>query len=506
MSVPATIDVFLDLVRKSGMVEESRLNDYLGQLTDPPPATKVTRLARRMVQDGVLTRFQAEQLVQGRWKGFAIGNYRIIERIAQGGMGTVYLAEHKFIPRQAAVKVLPSELARSQLVLERFYREARSAAALDHPNLVRATDVDCENGVHYLVMDYIEGVNLQDLVDRRGPLPAERAANYIGQAACGLEHAHTVAGMVHRDIKPANLMLDRSGTVKLLDLGLARMKMVGFFNAQTDDITKNHNDQSVLGTADYVAPEQALDSQAADVRADMYSLGGTFYFLLTGEPPFPGGSLTQKLMAHQLQTPRGVRTLRPEVPESLAELIGRMLAKDPAVRPQSPAEVVEALTPWLKLSLPPPSEAEIPPLCAAVQGPRTGGSGMLLVGPPLAPQSSTHRSGRPSRSVLDTPPPPVETLPVSSTPAPVPPKVMETASRAPVPAAPVLAPEEFPDLPVPPFPRSESARLARGVWLALAVSAAFIVGAGLAWWMLQPRGTPATEQRSSEVLARPGTR
>src|SRR5262245_1629614 len=373
---PATIDAFLDLVRKSGMVEDNVLALYMkGLSTQGVRPDKAHRLARRMIEDGLLTTFQAEQFLKGRYRGFAIGNYRILERIAHGGMGTVYLAEHIHMSRRMAVKVLPHELAKNQPVLERFYREARAAAALQHPNLIRATDVDCAEGVHYIVMEYIEGVNLQNLVDRRGPLSVERAANYIGQVACGLQFAHQVAGMVHRDIKPANLMLDRSGTVKILDMGLARMRGAGFFNAQIDEITRKHNDQNVLGTADYIAPEQALDSQAADIRADIYSLGATFYFCLTGVPPFPEGCLTQKLLAHQMREPRPIRSLRPEVPEPLAALITRMMSKTPEQRPQTPGEVVEALATWLAQPLSPPTDDEIPPLCAAV--PPSGMAGLL---------------------------------------------------------------------------------------------------------------------------------
>ena len=377
MAAPATIDAFLELVRKSGMVDREQLDAYCGRLRQGGNAPdKVTRLAQKMVQDGLLTNFQAEQYLHGKWRGFTIGNYRVLERIARGGMGTVYLAEHVSMPRRVAIKVLPAELAKSPMVVERFYREARAAAALEHPNLVRTTDVACEEGTHYLVMDFVDGVNLQELVDHKGPLSVERAANYIGQAACGLHHAHAVAGMVHRDVKPANLMLDRSGAVKLLDMGW-RMHQTGFFNAQSDNITRHYNDQNILGTADYIAPEQALNSQAADTRADLYSLGGTFYFLLTGAPPFACGSLTQKLMWHQIKPPTPIRSLRPEVPEAVEVLLLRLLAKEPADRPQTPREVAEALAPWLRTTLP-PADDEIPSLCTAAQGPLTGGSSTSL--------------------------------------------------------------------------------------------------------------------------------
>jgi len=484
---PATIDAFLDLVRKSGMVEADNLDAYVKRLrAEGIFPEKVKRLARKMLADGLLTTFQAEQLLKGRYRGFAIGNYRILERIAHGGMGTVYLAEHVHMARRMAVKVLPHELAKNQPILERFYREARAAAALQHPNLIRATDIDCEEDVLYLVMEYIEGVNLQNLVDRKGPLSIERAANYIGQAAFGLQFAHQVAGMVHRDIKPANLMLDRTGTVKILDMGLARMRGAGFFNAQIDEITRKHNDQNVLGTADYIAPEQALDSQAADIRADIYSLGGTFYFCLTGVPPFPEGCLTQKLLAHQMREPRPIRSLRPEVPEQIASLITRMMTKTPEQRPQTPGEVVEALATWLAQPLSPPTDDEIPPLCAAV--PPSGMAGLLspswsgLPGAlPSGGQSSRIASPgadtAPSVSRADT------EQPTSGRVAPVQPPVAILVAgpvREPgVPAIPLARPLSSPQAMTAAQTRWWERVPAR--WVAVAAAGIVLLG-GLAWW------------------------
>src|SRR5262249_26689149 len=185
-----------------------------------------------------------------------------------------------FMRRRAAVKVLPAAKAADPAALERFYREARAVAALDHPNIVRAYDIDQEDNLHFLVMEYVDGSSLQEIVRRGGPLDPARSAHYVQQAALGLQHAYEVASLVHRDIKPGNLIVDRSGTVKILDMGLAR-----FFNDEEDLLTKKY-DENVLGTADYLAPEQALDSHGVDIRADIYSLGGTFYFCLTGRTPF----------------------------------------------------------------------------------------------------------------------------------------------------------------------------------------------------------------------------
>src|SRR5262245_16876152 len=186
-------------------------------------------------------------------------------------------------------------------------------------------------------MDYVDGANLQEIVGRFGPLSIERAAHYIRQAACGLQHAHQ-AGLVHRDVKPANILLERNGNVRLLDLGLAR-----FFNDNADPLTLQYDDRHVLGTAAYVSPDQALHRHDVDIRADVYSLGATFYFCLTGQPPFASGKVAQKLIWHQVRQPAPVRQVRAEVPDALADVLAKMMAKNPAHRYQSPAEVIAAL-------------------------------------------------------------------------------------------------------------------------------------------------------------------
>src|SRR4029450_13349026 len=211
-------------------------------------------------------------------KRFTIGKYKVLEKLGAGGMGQVFLCEHELMRRRVAVKVLPTAKAEDQASLERFYREARAVAAVDHPNIVRAYDIDQDENLHFLVMEYVDGTNLQDLVKKVGPLDPIRACHYIYGAAVGLQHAHEI-GLVHRDIKPGNILVDRSGGVKVLDMGLAR-----FFNDEEDILTKKY-DENVLGTADYLAPEQAVDSHGVGIRADIYSLGGTFYFMLTGQTP-----------------------------------------------------------------------------------------------------------------------------------------------------------------------------------------------------------------------------
>jgi serine/threonine-protein kinase len=224
--------------------------------------------------------------------------------------------------------------------LARFHREARAAAALDHRNIVRAFDVDNDGNIHYLVMEYVEGRDLQQIVTKDGPLAYTAAAEYIRQAAEGLASAHR-AGLIHRDIKPANLLVTPKNVVKLLDLGLAR-----FADEDKSSLTVAY-DENVLGTADYLAPEQALDSHAVDARADIYALGCSMFFLLTGHPPFVGGTLPQRLMMHQKQPPPDIRAERPDAPQELLDICLRMMSKRPEDRYQSADEVAAELTSWL---------------------------------------------------------------------------------------------------------------------------------------------------------------
>jgi serine/threonine protein kinase len=361
MPAPTTTGEFLQLLPRSGLVTQERLDAYLKSLRSAKGVPDApAKLAQAMVKDGLLTRFQADQLLLGRSRGYTLADkYRLLEHLGSGGMGAVYLCEHLTLRRRVALKVLPIARVKDGSYLERFYREARAVAALDHPNIVRAHDVDVHEGkLHFLVMEYVDGTSLQDLVTRHGPLDPPRAAHYLAQAALGLQHA-SENGLVHRDLKPGNILLDRGGTVKILDLGLSR-----FFHEE-DNLSKRL-DETVLGTSDYLAPEQTLDSNV-DVRADIYSLGATFYFCLTGQTLFGKGTAAQKLIWHQIRQPRPIRQLRPEVPQELADLIEqKMLAKDPAKRFQRPIEIFEALAPWTQTPIPPPPSEEMPQLSPAL--------------------------------------------------------------------------------------------------------------------------------------------
>jgi eukaryotic-like serine/threonine-protein kinase len=360
MSVPSSVEELLGLIRKSGMIEDQALNAYLqrrelgrGLPSDPREATEC------MIRDGLITNFQAEQFLLGKWRGFTIGKFKLLERIGVGGMGQVFLCEHMFMKRRVAVKVLPPAKAEQPAALGRFYREARAAGSIEHANIVRTHDIDQDGNLHFIVMEYVDGTNLLDVVKKFGVMNIKRATHYIRQVALGLDFAFR-GGLVHRDIKPGNILIDRKGHAKLLDMGLAR-----FYKDQSDNLTVKYDDKIVLGTADYVAPEQVANSHSVDIRADIYALGASFYFLLAGHPPFPTGTVSQKLLWHRTKEPTPIRSIRPEVPEGLAAIIAKMMAKDPAKRQQTPVEVAQELEPWLTGNIPLPSPEEMPQLSPA---------------------------------------------------------------------------------------------------------------------------------------------
>jgi serine/threonine protein kinase len=385
-------DRFLDALRQSGLLAATKLDAQVRRSAAEGPPEDARELAARFVRDGLLTPYQADQLLGGQWQSLLIaGKYAVLAPLGIGGMGQVFLAEHVVMRRRSAVKVLPPRLTADPAAVERFNREARAIAALDHPNIVRAYDIDNADDLHFIVMEYVDGVSLQDLVGHGGPVEPAAAANYVSQAARGLQHAHE-AGWVHRDVKPANLLLDRSGMVKVLDLGLARL-----LAEDADPITGRLD---ALGTADYLAPEQGTDCHAVDIRADIYSLGATLYFLLTGTPPFNEGTPAQRVLWHQTRPPRPVRELRPDVPVGLAKVLDRMLAKKPTARFADPAAVADALDRWTEAgaTYPPP-----PDLAPALSG--TSQSGALSSWARHAGRSgskSTPASGRRAAVAADT--------------------------------------------------------------------------------------------------------
>lgn len=341
-------------IEQSGLLSAPQIAPYFAGATDPEA------VANRLVADRLLTPFQARQLRKGRADGFFLTDkYKILELLGSGGMGKVYLCEHLILHRLVAVKVLQppagsgSDAARS---FERFYREARAVAALNDPNIIRVFDVDRVGPNPFMVMEYADGTDLHRVVADHGPLDPVRAAEYVRQGALGLQHAHDV-GLVHRDIKPGNLLLCRDGTVKVLDLGLARFTQDP---ARNCGITDRYDQHIVIGTVDFMAPEQAFATSAVDVRSDIYGLGCSLYYLLTGRVPFPDRSAPEKMYAHKTRAPAPVSELAPRVPAELTEVLERMTAKEPGDRYQTPIAVVEALAPLVLDGVPPPPAAEMP--------------------------------------------------------------------------------------------------------------------------------------------------
>jgi serine/threonine protein kinase len=313
--------------------------------------------AEQLVQQGTLTRFQAKQLLAGRHRGLVLGPYRLLEKIGQGGMGMVFLAEHAALKRKVAIKILAKDQAESPAAVERFQREARAASALCHTNIMRVHHAGQTAGTHYIVMEYIDGATLEAIIDRKGPLGTTDAVRVAAQAAAGLHHAHE-KGFVHRDIKPENLMLTRAGELKILDMGLTKC-----VTREDDNLTGVMNSSLILGTIDYLSPEQAMQT-SVDARADVYSLGATLFTLLTGMCPYEGVPAKQKLMQHQFGEVPDVRTFCPDVPEGLAKVVAKMMAKKREDRYASGPDVIEALGPWLDdtNSGPPSGVMRVPPL------------------------------------------------------------------------------------------------------------------------------------------------
>jgi eukaryotic-like serine/threonine-protein kinase len=341
--IQLAVDRFLELVGRSGLIEPERLSPVLAQWkreAAPNQRDDAEQCAAHLVRARLLTPWQAHKLLEGRHRGFLLGSYKLLDHLGSGGMSNVYLAEHVLMQRRVAIKVLPHNRVADADQLARFQFEGQAVAAMDHPNIVRAYDLGSEGRIHYLVMEYIDGSDLEALVERAGPLDIYTAADFIVQAAEGLDYAHA-AGLVHRDIKPANLLVDRHGTVKILDMGLAK------FLAEVRPVPTFEQHEEVLGTAEYLAPEQAVNSLAVDPRADIYGLGCTLYCLLTGHPPFSARTRGELITAHQHETAPSVFADRPDAPPALSAICAKMMEKAPRERYQSARDVVEALRAWL---------------------------------------------------------------------------------------------------------------------------------------------------------------
>lgn len=341
MPKPGTLFAAAELVRRSGLVDPEQLRAIVDAIRSTTELAAPEALLTHLVAVQLLTPFQAAQLAEGRWRGFFVGPYRLTDRIGIGGMGRVYRAESPD-GEIVAVKLLDRNLFGDDVAYRRFIREALSAATVEHPNVVRQIRADLAVDPPYLVLEYVDGLPLQTAVAQHGPFNLGLAIECVRQAALGLQAIHD-AGLVHRDVKPANLILTPDGCVKVLDLGIVRI--IG-----ADSLTDPASAQIVLGTAEYLAPEQANDCSSVDIRADVYALGSTLYFLLTEHPPFTGSSTAEVIRLKQNTDPVELTQLRPEVPQELATVVSRMLSRIPGDRYPSPGEAADALAPWAAVS------------------------------------------------------------------------------------------------------------------------------------------------------------
>jgi serine/threonine protein kinase len=339
----ASVAAFLRLLDEYGLVDpeqRARLADLAGAGPRDP-----RDFAREVVRRGWLTPYQINQLFQDNGAALLLGAYVVLERLGSGGMGNVFKARHQKLGRVVALKVIHRDKLDNRAAVKRFLREIRVAGQLDHPHIVHAYDAENVNGSYVLAMEYVEGADLGKVVKEGGPLPVREACDYVRQAALGLQHA-SEKGLVHRDVKPSNLMLTQAqgsqapGLVKLLDLGLALVQQPLIDTSTSGPLTVAGK---VVGTVDFLAPEQARDASGVDCRADVYGLGCTFYYLLTGRPPFDGATITNKLFKHALEEPPPVEALRPEVSPAVAAVLRKMMAKRPDERYQTPAELAAAL-------------------------------------------------------------------------------------------------------------------------------------------------------------------
>jgi len=338
-----SVKKFFELVQQSKLVDEARLvtamKDYKQAHQGKVPET-ASELAEELIRLELLTQWHCDKLLVGKYKGFFLGKYKLLKHLGAGGMSSVYLAEHVLMRQLRAIKVLPRARVNDSSYLDRFHLEAQATAALDHPNIVRAYDIDNDGDTHYLVMEYVNGQDLKVVIEKSGPLDFDQAARYIAQAAKGLDYVHQ-QGLIHRDIKPANLLVDEEDTIKVLDLGLALFSD----DAKMASVTLTHN-ESILGTADYLAPEQAANSHNVDSRVDIYGLGCTLYFVLTGRVLFPEGTLGQRIAKHLKATPDSILSSRKNCPESLAVICHKMIEKNPDDRYQTCGEINQVLSEW----------------------------------------------------------------------------------------------------------------------------------------------------------------
>ncbi|OAI48996.1 hypothetical protein AYO44_00925 [Planctomycetaceae bacterium SCGC AG-212-F19] len=363
MPVASSAD-FVEALSRCPLLTAQQQAELIGQLQARFPDAR--SLARQLLDRGWLTPYQANQVLMGRAADLVLGPYVVLERLGEGGAGQIVKARHQRLNRLAALKMVRKDLVADAETVQRFQREVQVVSQLNHPNVVRAFDAGPMGFAYVLAMEYVEGIDLHRLVNQKGPLPVAQACAYVRQAALGLQHIHE-RGLIHRDIKPSNLLVsggvvsgEKESTthhspltthqvVKILDLGLARLQQPTS-SPVTGTVTAT---ETVIGSVDYMSPEQALDFRRVDIRGDIYSLGCTFFFLLTGQPPYPDGTSAQKLLCHQMKEPPPIDQFRRDVPPGILAVLQRMIEKQRENRYQTPVEVVRALDAPLAIAVTP---------------------------------------------------------------------------------------------------------------------------------------------------------
>ncbi len=345
-------DSFLRTILRSGVIERGQLQEALRALPQEQRGD-ARQLADFLIAQGKLSRFQADKLLEGASRGLRLGPYVVQAPISRGGMGTVFLARDTRSQHYVALKVLPPKRAREEeRLLARFRREMEMSQRVSHPHIAYTYETGVSEDVYYIAMEYIPGVSLHRLVVNEGPLIVSRAARLFIEVALALEYVHN-QGLIHRDLKPSNIMVTPNDHAKVLDLGLALL-----LGEAPGDIEVMGGQGYVVGTMDFIAPEQTTDASAVDARADIYSLGCSLYFALTGRPPFPGGTAKEKILRHRREEPPPLNLVNFSVPDGFASLIHRMMAKDPGQRLPSAAAARQELLAWAQDASTPPLDQQ----------------------------------------------------------------------------------------------------------------------------------------------------
>ena len=332
-----TVEQFVEILCKSDLIEKKQIATLKGQLAKNSGKIELDSLVQKLITAGWITEWQSGKLLCGKHQGFFLDKYKLLSHLGTGGMSTVYLAEQCLTGQKRAIKVLPRKNIGHSSYLDRFYQEGRAVAALNHQNIIRVFDINHSGDTHFMVMEYVQGSDLYDVVTENGPVDFDYARDCTIQAAKGLSHAHK-NNLIHRDIKPANLFRTSDGVIKVLDLGLALLKSDG----EQHSLSRQFN-ENTMGTADYLSPEQAIDSHEIDHRSDIYSLGCTLFYLLTGRPPFNTGSLATRIANHQNLPSPLVTDFRSDCPDDLASACSIMLEKDPSNRFKDCESLIDAL-------------------------------------------------------------------------------------------------------------------------------------------------------------------